>query len=127
MASTLVAIKPRPPKDAPRSVTGLPQDSTRISQGVPAANITLSWAAYVVAQAWRSSSWRTTSTWAVIREFDSYYQLKLGRPPKLLGNETTSLQSLQGVYERRRGAARAAARRQRMSAARGGRVWLWAF
>ena len=49
---------------------------------------------------------------SVIREFDSYYQLKLGRPPKLLRRRDNENEPPRppGVYERRkRGAARAAA------------------
>ena len=49
---------------------------------------------------------------SVIREFDSYYQLKLGRPPKLLRRRDNENKPPKppGVYERRkRGAARAAA------------------
>ena len=49
---------------------------------------------------------------SVIREFDSYYQLKLGRPPKLLRRRDNENEPPKppGVYERRkRGAARAAA------------------
>ena len=95
---------------------GLPQNSTRISKEYLRAN-GYSKSCDALAKEVGSGLEKleladNVDLGSVIREFDAYYQLKLGRPPKLLRRRDNENEPPKppGVYERRkRGAARAAA------------------